>query len=176
MRALRPPPPGFPISQASHQVLLLFRQAVPHSLLHLSSLLECLPLAALLGYSLRLRLLSLFPHKQIRTNHLRHHLLVAFPPKERLGHAVARPQERLRQPVLTLPNQALSQNNPKFKKATELKVKDTNFSPVTIFLLPVLLFDWLIFMAQDEHRAIHPKYFYAQISEGPSTAAVEDFL
>ena len=27
-------------------------------------------------------------------------------------------------------------------------------------------------MAQDEHRAIHPKYFYAPISEG--YAAVED--
>jgi len=29
-------------------------------------------------------------------------------------------------------------------------------------------------MTQDEHRAIHPKYFYAQISEGSSTAAAED--
>jgi len=28
-------------------------------------------------------------------------------------------------------------------------------------------------MIQDEHRAIHPKYFYAPISEG-SNAAVED--
>ena len=100
--------------------------------------------------------------------------LVAPPSKERLEHAVARPEERLRQPVLTLPNQALSQNNPEFKKATELKVKDANFSPVTLFFLLVLLVDWLIFMAQDEHRAIHPKYFHAQISEGPSNTAAED--
>jgi hypothetical protein len=28
-------------------------------------------------------------------------------------------------------------------------------------------------MTQEEHRAIHSKYFYAPISEGPS-AAVED--
>jgi len=28
-------------------------------------------------------------------------------------------------------------------------------------------------MIQDEHRAIHPKYFYAPISEG-SNVAVED--
>jgi len=64
---------------------------------------------------------------------------VAPPSNER---AAARPEERLRQPVLTLPNQAMSQTNPEFKKATELKVTDANFSPVGIFLFsPVLLVD-----------------------------------
>jgi hypothetical protein len=53
--------------------------------------------------------------------------------KERSEPAIPRPEERVRQPVLTLPNQAMSQTNPDFKKATELKVKDANFSPVTIF-------------------------------------------
>jgi hypothetical protein len=38
----------------------------------------------------------------------------------------------------------MSQTNPDFKKATELKVKDANFSPVTILFFPVLLVGWLI--------------------------------
>ncbi|PSR77482.1 hypothetical protein PHLCEN_2v7913 [Hermanssonia centrifuga] len=42
-------------------------------------------------------------------------------------------------PELRLPNPALSQTNTPFKKATELKWSDANFSP-------------------EEHRAIHPKY------------------
>ncbi|KIM37519.1 hypothetical protein M413DRAFT_256814 [Hebeloma cylindrosporum] len=73
------------------------------------------------------------------------------PTTERSEPTVPRPAERVRQPVLTLPNPALSQTNPDSKKAMDLKVKDANFSP-------------------EEHRAIHPKYFYAPISEGSSTA------
>jgi len=78
-----------------------------------------------------------------------------------------RVEERVRQPVLTLPNGAVSQTNPDFKKPTDLKVKDPNFSP-------------------DEHRAIHAKYFCAQLAENPSAqpeesrgkkrARAEDFL
>ncbi|PPR01752.1 hypothetical protein CVT24_001815 [Panaeolus cyanescens] len=52
---------------------------------------------------------------------------------------------QVRQPVLTLPNPSLAQTNPEFKKPTDLKVKDANFSP-------------------DEHRAIHAKYFVAQLT------------
>jgi len=59
--------------------------------------------------------------------------------KERSEPAVPRPEERVRQPVLTPPNQAMSQTNPDFKKATELKVKDANFSPVTIFFISLTL-------------------------------------
>jgi len=63
--------------------------------------------------------------------------------KDRSEPAVPRPEERVRQPVLILPNQAMSQTNPDFKKATELKVKDANFSPVTIFFIsPALLVSW----------------------------------
>jgi len=40
--------------------------------------------------------------------------------------------EEQRQPVLTLPNPSLAQTNPEFKKPTELKVKDANFSPVSL--------------------------------------------
>jgi hypothetical protein len=68
------------------------------------------------------------------------------------------------------------QTNSDFKKATELKVKDANFSPVTIFFYFACSFGQLadfILMIQDEHRAIHPKYSYAHISEG-SDAIVED--
>ncbi|KAF9481922.1 hypothetical protein BDN70DRAFT_930463 [Pholiota conissans] len=74
--------------------------------------------------------------------------------------------ERVRQPVLTLPNPSLSQTNAEFKKPTDLKFKDANFSP-------------------DEHRAIHPKYFIAKLDESPSSqeesrgkkrARAEDFL
>ncbi|KDR69214.1 hypothetical protein GALMADRAFT_230738 [Galerina marginata CBS 339.88] len=77
-----------------------------------------------------------------------------------------RVEERVRQAVLTLPNGAVSQTNPEFKKATDLKVKDPNFSP-------------------DEHRAIHPKYFCAKLADNPShqdesrgkkRARAEDFL
>lgn len=36
----------------------------------------------------------------------------------------------VRKPVLTLPNPSLAQSNAEFKKPTDLKVKDANFSPV----------------------------------------------
>jgi hypothetical protein len=41
-----------------------------------------------------------------------------------------RPEVRVRQPVLSLPDPSRSQTNPDFKKATDLKFKDANFSPV----------------------------------------------
>ena len=37
-------------------------------------------------------------------------------------------------PELRLPNPTLAQTNPPFKKATEMKWGDANFSPVRIFL------------------------------------------
>src|SRR6266540_933949 len=40
--------------------------------------------------------------------------------------------EEQRQPVLALPNPSLAQTNAEFKKPTELKVKDANFSPVSL--------------------------------------------
>ena len=55
--------------------------------------------------------------------------------KERLEPDIPRPEEQVRQPVATLPDPAMSQTNPDFKKATELKVQDANFSPVTIFFI-----------------------------------------
>ena len=42
-------------------------------------------------------------------------------------------QGQVRQPVLTLPNPSLAQTNAEFKKATDLKVKDANFSSVCHF-------------------------------------------
>lgn len=49
------------------------------------------------------------------------------------GHfEVQRPEVQVRQPVLTLPDPGRSQTNPEFKKSTNLKVKDANFSPVRI--------------------------------------------
>jgi hypothetical protein len=38
----------------------------------------------------------------------------------------------VRKPVLTLPNPSLAQSNAEFKKPTDLKVKDANFSPVSV--------------------------------------------
>jgi len=84
------------------------------------------------------------------------------------GHSeIQRPEVRIRQPVLTLPNPSRSQTNPEFRKQTDLKFKDANFSP-------------------DEHRAVHPKYFCpkleTQISasqeepRGKKRARAEDFL
>ncbi|KJA17952.1 hypothetical protein HYPSUDRAFT_205802 [Hypholoma sublateritium FD-334 SS-4] len=79
----------------------------------------------------------------------------------------SRTEERVRQPVLTLPDPSRSQTNAEFKKLTDLKFKDANFSP-------------------DEHRAIHPKYFLAKLddnsaissdeSRGKKRARAEDFL
>jgi len=43
--------------------------------------------------------------------------------KERSEPGIPRPEERVRQPVAILPNQAMSQTNPDFKKVTELKAK-----------------------------------------------------
>lgn len=79
-----------------------------------------------------------------------------------------RRERRVRQPVLSLPNPSLAQTNAEFKKPTDLKVKDANFSP-------------------DEHRAIHPKYFFsepgddsplapAEETRGRKRARAEDFL
>jgi len=84
----------------------------------------------------------------------------------RLG--TPRREGQVRKPVLTLPNPSLAQTNAEFKKSTDLKVKDANFSP-------------------DEHRAIHARYFfYSEPGEGPSApveetrgkkrARAEDFL
>jgi hypothetical protein len=55
-----------------------------------------------------------------------------------------RREEQVRQPVLTLPNPALAQTNAEFKKPTDLKVKDANFSPVYhfIFLPPFTFYLW----------------------------------
>lgn len=41
-----------------------------------------------------------------------------------------RREKQVRQPVLVLPNPSLAQTNAEFKKPTDLKVKDANFSPV----------------------------------------------
>ena len=93
----------------------------------------------------------------------------------------------VRKPVLTLPNPSLAQSNAEFKKPTDLKVKDANFSPVYCF---ILLFVYLllkeIFVLQDEHRAIHAKYFCSEPGDGPlapleesrgkKRARAEDFL
>jgi hypothetical protein len=47
------------------------------------------------------------------------------------GHSeIQRPEVRIRQPVLILPDPSRSQTNPEFKKPTDLKIKDANFSPV----------------------------------------------
>ena len=64
--------------------------------------------------------------------------------KGRSEPAIPRPEERIRQLVLILPNQAMSRTNADFKKATELKVQDANFSSVTIFFhftCPLFHFD-----------------------------------
>ncbi|KAF8638141.1 hypothetical protein AX17_002414 [Amanita inopinata Kibby_2008] len=67
----------------------------------------------------------------------------------------------------TLPNPALVQHNPEFKKPTDLKYKDPNFVP-------------------EEHRALHVKYYYTkptdsaapavEESRGKKRARAEDFL
>ncbi|KAF8163820.1 hypothetical protein B0H34DRAFT_650891 [Crassisporium funariophilum] len=66
-----------------------------------------------------------------------------------------RSQRPTRQPILTLPNSSRVQTNPEFKKPTDLKVKDANFSP-------------------DEHRAIHSKYFCAHPAENPVQGQTEE--
>ena len=67
--------------------------------------------------------------------------------KERSEPAVPRPEAlAIRQPVLTLPNQAMSQTNPDFKKAMELKVKDANFTSVTIFYYFISSFGQLAYL------------------------------
>ncbi|PFH46448.1 hypothetical protein AMATHDRAFT_154940 [Amanita thiersii Skay4041] len=81
------------------------------------------------------------------------------------GQYDANAQLRPTQP--TLPNPALAQKNPEFKKATELKYQDANFAP-------------------EEHRALYFKYYYAKPVEnvappveeprGKKRARAEDFL
>ncbi|KAJ7578505.1 hypothetical protein C8J56DRAFT_797331 [Mycena floridula] len=81
----------------------------------------------------------------------------AEPPKP------AEPKARPTQP--TLPNPALKQTNPDFKKPTELKYADANFQP-------------------DEYRAYHEKYLYDPTAaggyddepRGKKRARAEDFL
>ncbi|KAF8057062.1 putative zinc finger protein [Lyophyllum atratum] len=65
---------------------------------------------------------------------------------------------------LVLPNPALGQTNPGFKKQTVLKYEDPNFSP-------------------EEHRAIHQRYFHAKQAAGANDESrgrkrkkAEDFL
>ncbi|KAG5650751.1 hypothetical protein H0H81_011163 [Sphagnurus paluster] len=65
---------------------------------------------------------------------------------------------------LVLPNTALAQTNPPFKKTTALKYADPNFCP-------------------EEHRAIHPRYYFAKgaagaadESRGRKRKKAEDFL
>ncbi|TFK33398.1 hypothetical protein BDQ12DRAFT_691209 [Crucibulum laeve] len=74
-------------------------------------------------------------------------------------------QQQQRLPQLTLPNPALAQTNPDFKKSTMLKFADANFSP-------------------EEHRARHPRYFVprdtnepaSEESRGKKRARAEDYL
>lgn len=101
------------------------------------------------------------------------------------GHSeIQRPEVRIRQPVLTLPNPSLSQTNPEFRKQTDLKFKDANFSPVRIYPLSLLSIHFM--SPQDEHRAVHPKYFCPKLEtqltasqeepRGKKRARAEDFL
>ncbi|KAI0341005.1 hypothetical protein BDW22DRAFT_1445279 [Trametopsis cervina] len=62
---------------------------------------------------------------------------------------------------LKLPNPALSQVNTPFKKATDLKWSDANFSPVITVL-------------QEEHRAIHMKYYIARDVANQASAQGEE--
>lgn len=55
-------------------------------------------------------------------------------PPERIRSEPSNKQERARQPVLRLPDPSRAQTNAEFKKATDLKFKDPNFSPVRSFL------------------------------------------
>ena len=50
----------------------------------------------------------------------------------------------VRKPVLTLPNPSLAQSNAEFKKPTDLKVKDPNFSPVCCFkfISSIAFYSW----------------------------------
>ena len=92
----------------------------------------------------------------------------------------------VRKPVLTLPNPSLAQSNAEFKKPTDLKVKNPNFSPVCCFILLVLRICLMEFILQEEVRAIHPKYFCSEPGDGPPApleesrgkkrARAEDFL
>jgi len=106
-------------------------------------------------------------------------------PNEGRGHlGTPRREGQVRKPVLTLPNPSLAQTNAEFKKPTDLKVKDANFSPVCC--LSFLSSPKLNLFLQDEHRAIHPKYFRSEPVDGPPAqieetrgkkrARAEDFL
>ncbi|KAI0685399.1 hypothetical protein BC835DRAFT_1290306 [Cytidiella melzeri] len=67
---------------------------------------------------------------------------IAPPPNASVTPSNTTPGGSAPPPELRLPNPALAQTNTPFKKATELKWSDANFSP-------------------EEHRAIHPKYYVA---------------
>jgi hypothetical protein len=92
---------------------------------------------------------------------------------------------QVRRPVLTLPDPSRAQTNPDFKKPTDLKFKDANFSPVSpSSSLFTIHLD--ISCLQDERRAIHIKYFYSALESaaapvqeeprGKKRARAEDFL
>lgn len=82
---------------------------------------------------------------------------------------------------LVLPNPALSQTLPPFKKETDLKYKDPNFSPVCLYmLLDISVFSLYL---KEERRACHPKYLVpkptdaaTEESRGKKRARAEDFL
>ncbi|KAG5720172.1 40S ribosomal protein S17 [Termitomyces sp. T112] len=81
-----------------------------------------------------------------------------MPPSQ--SHTPDVPMQPPSQPVL--PSNVNPQINPVFKKATVLKYADANFNP-------------------EEHRAIHPKYFFAkgavaEESRGRKRKKAEDFL
>ncbi|KAF7795761.1 hypothetical protein EIP86_006928 [Pleurotus ostreatoroseus] len=92
--------------------------------------------------------------------------LTGVPPSTIPPPAPAAPGAQSVPTELKLPNPALAQTNAPFKKPTELKWQDPNFSP-------------------EEHRAINPKYYVAkdgkpvQVVEetrGKKRARAEDFL
>jgi hypothetical protein len=68
-----------------------------------------------------------------------------------------------------MPNPALFQANPAFKKKTSLKYVDANYSPVSITpsdVSPFYITHSRFFSAtvyfQEEKRAYHPKYYFAK--------------
>ena len=73
-------------------------------------------------------------------------------------------------PELRLPNPTLAQTNPPFKKATEMKWGDANFSPVRTFF-PTSTEKPLLTTEQEEHRAIHARYHFAKDVTNQSQSA-----
>lgn len=74
------------------------------------------------------------------------------PPPPPSAPPTSQPVARVHPTQPTLPNPALAQTNAPFKKKTDLKYPDPNFSP-------------------DEKRAYHPKYYF---DKGPAAAPVEE--